>query len=447
MASLDGDGGGFLEDPGPENGVGRPCNGEKTTFLFYADVRFDASQYAFFGKDGVEEVDLGGLEDDDQDDDGLGVVGPGDEEHQFSYLGDSLEGEGLGSLSDVDDLASTFSKLNKVVDEPRRTGVIAHGGSVPIESSSTADWAKEPDFLNRLDQQLFDAENAHDNKRWWSHPHPPPTHIADSDSKLLYRTSSSPQQLPQCKPSEPIPVSSSPYFSRSPPTGLLQFASLRNTHPTLQGPLSGPNPSPFSQFSLARSPHGPNYGANVAQHVRQGAFIDSQHQNRWSNSNLAPHLMPHSNGIMRPQFFPPNQQHRFPGHSPPQLLGMVDLRDQRIKPGFMNIENGRQRFRSKFMTAEEIEYIARMQHAATHSNDPYADDYYHQACLAKKSSNSILKHHFCPNDIMNSRAPTKDEPHAYLQVEALGRLPSLRYDGPALFWTSNHYMQLVMKTL
>lgn len=39
----------------------------------------------------MEEVELGGLEDDDQDDDGLGIVGPGDEEHRFSYLGGSLE--------------------------------------------------------------------------------------------------------------------------------------------------------------------------------------------------------------------------------------------------------------------------------------------------------------------------------------------------------------------
>ncbi|KAE8684651.1 Topoisomerase II-associated protein PAT1, putative isoform 2 [Hibiscus syriacus] len=43
-------------------------------------------------------------------------------------------------------------------------------------------------------------------------------------------------------------------------------------------------------------------------------------------------------------------------------------------------------FRSKHMTAEEIESILKMQHSSTHSNDPYVDDYYHQACLTKRSS-------------------------------------------------------------
>jgi len=35
-------------------------------FLCAEDTVFDASQYAFFGKDLVEEVELGGLEDDEE---------------------------------------------------------------------------------------------------------------------------------------------------------------------------------------------------------------------------------------------------------------------------------------------------------------------------------------------------------------------------------------------
>ncbi|MEI4878488.1 hypothetical protein, partial [Klebsiella pneumoniae] len=72
---------------------------------------FDASQYAFFGKDALEEVDLGGLEDDY---DGVPLVGFDHDEFPLMEL---EEGEGLESLSDIDDLATTFSKLNKVVYE------------------------------------------------------------------------------------------------------------------------------------------------------------------------------------------------------------------------------------------------------------------------------------------------------------------------------------------
>lgn len=46
-----------------------------------------------------------------------------------------------------------------------------------------------------------------------------------------------------------------------------------------------------------------------------------------------------------------------------------------------------------------IENILRMQLAATHGNDPYVDDYYHQACLAKNSSGAKLRHHFCPTHL------------------------------------------------
>ena len=88
------------------------------------------------------------------------------------------------------------------------------------------------------------------------------------------------------------------------------------------------------------------------------------------------------------------------------------------------------------MSTEELENISRIQHAATHINDPYIDDYYHQACLARRSVDARLKHHFCPTLILDpsSRSRSKDEPHAYLKVDALGRLPfsSIRRPRPLL---------------
>ena len=88
------------------------------------------------------------------------------------------------------------------------------------------------------------------------------------------------------------------------------------------------------------------------------------------------------------------------------------------------------------MTADEIETILRMQLAATHSNDPYMDDYYYRACLAKKSSEARLKHHLCPTHLreLPPRARANIEPHAFLQVDALERVPlsSIRIPRPLL---------------
>jgi DNA topoisomerase 2-associated protein PAT1 len=134
-----------------------------------------------------------------------------------------------------------------------------------------------------------------------------------------------------------------------------------------------------------------------------------------------------------------------PDLSDPRARSMLhhSMQGQRYSPhGFelsnMRMDNGWPRFRSKYMSTEEIENIARMQQAATHSNDPYIDDYYHyhQACLARKSAGARLKQHFCPTLIRDpsSRAHSKDEPHAYLRVDALGRLPfsSIRRPRPLL---------------
>ncbi|XWS16787.1 hypothetical protein CRYUN_Cryun33cG0009100 [Craigia yunnanensis] len=69
-----------------------------------AGAVFDASQYAFFGKDVLEEVELGGLDDDDKN-----LLAAGLDEEEFLF--DREEGEGLRSLSEIDDLASTFFKV------------------------------------------------------------------------------------------------------------------------------------------------------------------------------------------------------------------------------------------------------------------------------------------------------------------------------------------------
>ncbi|PIA37789.1 hypothetical protein AQUCO_03000370v1 [Aquilegia coerulea] len=472
-------------------------NSNEFTEISSASALFDASQYAFFGKDVVEEVELGGLEEDD----GTHLVGFDDEEYRLS---EREEDEGLGSLSDIDDLASTFSKLNKTVSEPRNAGVIGdRGGSFSRESSSAAEWTQEPGFTDWLDQNIFDLEKFQEGKRWSSQPH-----LANrlNESKPLYRTSSYPQEPLQHQQfsSEPILVPKSSFTSYPPPGGRSQQGSPTNHHshhmnvPSLPGgpqiPFSAPNLSSFSnpRLHLAGLPHGLHYGGNMPQFTPPGLPMNNRPQNHWVNANLLPgdqsllnnllqQQSSHQNGLMPPHLMPPHQQQRmhhpvqphlahisalqsqlFNSHPSPPLhvlskyeamLGMNEFRDHRPKSAqrgrqslrfsqqgsdtsSQKSDNGWPQFRSKHMTAEEIESILRMQHAATHSNDPYVDDYYHQACLAKKSAGARLKHHFCPTHLRDlpSRARSNTEPHAYLQVDALGRVPfsSIRRPRPLL---------------
>ncbi|KAJ0980766.1 hypothetical protein J5N97_009021 [Dioscorea zingiberensis] len=452
------------------------------------DVRFDAAQYAFFDKGCVEEVELGGLEDDDVGN--AGFANLDDENFTFSTIGDREEGE---VLSDVDDLASTFSKLNRVVSDPRSFGVIGDRGSISRESSSNADWGKEFD-LNLLDQQLFDAESVHEGRRL-SLPYPSKSPIADS--KPLSRTSSYPQQPQQQDLSEPVVFPKSAFISYPPPGGRVQISpnqphqtSISSPHGGFQVPFSAPNFSHFSgsQHHLPGMPPGLPYGGNIAQFGPPGHSAKNQQQNHWLNKASPfpgehPNLLlqqqfPHPNGLMpselllhqqnrlhqmqpplshfsqlQPQLFSPHPSQPQMMNNFEAMVGANNIRDQRLKStqrGRPNLrfpqqgsdisnqrsDNGWPKFRSQYMSAEEIESILRMQHAATHSSDPYIDDYYHQACLAKKTAGSRLKHHFCPTTVRDSssRARTNNEPHAYLQVDALGRISfsSIRRPRPLL---------------
>ena len=56
-------------------------------FLFAGDTVFDASQYAFFGKDVLEEVELGGLEDEEES-----LAAAGLDEEEFLYDKDEVIG-------------------------------------------------------------------------------------------------------------------------------------------------------------------------------------------------------------------------------------------------------------------------------------------------------------------------------------------------------------------
>lgn len=434
------------------------------------DPRFDSSQYAFFGKDVVEDVELGGLED-VNDGDGATLIdnlGIDNEEYNFSSFGDIEEAEILGPLSEIDDLTTTFLKLSRTVSEPKNAGVIGdRGRSFSRESSSTADWT-EPDFSNWLDLQIFDAESDREGKRWWSQPQS--SSAQHSASKSLHRASSYPKQpLQQQHLNNPTLLPNSYFTSFPSPVGPSEASPQHPNIPSLPGgsllPFSSPYLPSFSPSQLHLTGlHGSPYTGIITQFT---SFSPPQF------TGVLQQRLPHPNGLMtshhqqRNLHFRPSLSHFSRLQSQPlnphlssqmannfdAILGAIDLRERRSRTahkGRQSARNSQQsfdsgiwksgsgsfQFRSKYMSSEQIESILRMQHAATHSNDSYIDDYYHQACLAKKSTGSRFKHKFCPSFIrdLSSATPSDSDSHAYLQIDALGRISfsSIRRPRPLL---------------
>ncbi|KAK2423255.1 protein PAT1 protein [Trifolium repens] len=463
---------------------------------------FDATQYAFFGQDAcVEEVELGGLEDDD----GL------PESNEEEFLLNREEVEDVKSLSDIDDLSTDFWKLNKVEIGPQSTGIISERGS---RENSTAEWTRRNDDLNWFDQNPYDSEGSLDGRRLPSQPYSSLAPLQESNS--LYRTSSYPEQQRQQQQqpylqhgsSESIPnwfdqpfrdsgTQDAKRWSSQPHSSIAHVEEPKSLYSTSLYPekpqelLHFSNDSilaPNSSFTSYPPPGGRSQQAspshstgplNIPYHaVGAQMALSSQNRSHLSNSALQLGGLNHGSpvgGNMRqfPMGSPLNQ--RIPnqlvnqaglynGVHPSissglpminkfdQMLGMMEPRDQMPKSAQMGrqnlrfspqgfdmsnqkFNNGWPRFRSKYMSTEELENIFRLQLAAIHTNDPYVDDYYYQGCLAKKPSSAKLSRHFSPAQIREipPRA-SSNEPHAFLQVDALGRVPfsSIRRPRPLL---------------
>ncbi|KAL4575555.1 hypothetical protein LXL04_022402 [Taraxacum kok-saghyz] len=397
------------------------------------DKLFDASQYAFFGRQTTEKVELGCLEE-DVDNPSTGI--PDDEYHLF----DREEEPGAGSLSELDDLSTIFSKINRSVSGPRHPGVIGDRGSGSISRESSSASVDLPEWL---DQHISDTESSHGSRRWSSQSHLP------SDPKPLYRASSYPTEQHQFF-TEPTlaPTSSLPSFSPGAHTSLP--SPRHRSHSHSQIPFSDLNLSPLSNPSnlhLTSVPHGSRYGS-TRTHPGLTQFAQSQAQ--WANHMLtnslqqklllSPHFMaPHS---LRQHTFNPYalQPYIYDNLSPHPLhkYGSSDsiTTQRKSKHGGrisrqssdntnMKSEKCRIQFRSKYMTSEEIESILNMQHAATHSNDPYINDYYHQARLAKTGSDSRSKNRFHPAHLKDSPVrsrTTGSDSQPQINIDSHGRI-------------------------
>ncbi|KAG7542855.1 hypothetical protein ISN45_Aa07g028000 [Arabidopsis thaliana x Arabidopsis arenosa] len=434
---------------------------------------FDASQYEFFGQS-LEEVELGGLDDD------VTVRGHVDDEEY--HLFDKREGAGLGSLSEMDDLATTFAKLNRNVTGPKHLGVIGDrgSGSFSRESSTATDWTQDNEFTSWLDQNTLEEQVQ--EASWSSQPQ-------SSANSSLYRTSSYPQQQTQLQhySSEPIIVPESTFTSFPSPGKRSQQSSPSHIHraPSLPGGsqsnFSAPNASPLSNstFHLSGLSHGPpHYGNNLARYASCGPTLGNMVQQppHWvtdpgllhgDHSGLLHSLMqqqhlqqlPPRNGFTSQQLISLQQRQSLahlaalqsqlyssypsPSHKVP--FGAGEVREHKHKSSHRSRKNrgisqqtsdlasqksesGLQ-FRSKYMTSEEIESILKMQHSSSHSSDPYVNDYYHQARLAKKSSGSRVKPQLYPSHLKDhqSRSRNSSDQQPQVHVDALGKitLPSI----------------------
>ncbi|CAK9873944.1 unnamed protein product [Sphagnum jensenii] len=411
---------------------------------------FDASQYAFFGRDLSEDVELGGL---DEDDDG----------------GEQPDDEGDG---DGDDDA--------IFNRGDREEVLAGSPEWLYEGSPAPNW---------LDRTMPDKEAEGQARNWL------PSHQLQSSPKNDFEVSQ--LTLPSHQPLQPRPEmrwwggdpglshltsppalagsypSTSPGLYAHPMSGLTSHSNIGSgvlPNQMMYGPAQPPfsstgpllSPAPHQSGSWLPRPSG-SVGPVGNSRPQQMALTPPQvmlqyqrppplhlsspplygqvpaHAMHASPPPTAPHMMQKlsESGVPGELW----DQHFDPQYHAQQTLLQQRFHQQRSPPDGSHAgegsRNGWQPLRSKYMTAEEIENIVRIQWAATHSSDPYIDDYYHQAVQAKHAGGTPHgRRHFAPSHPrdMPSHTRAAAEPHAFLQVDALGRVPfsSIRRPRPLL---------------
>ncbi|CDY70094.1 BnaAnng32600D, partial [Brassica napus] len=329
------------------------------------DSVFDASQYAFFGNHVVEEVELGGL-DDEEDEFPLAAAGIGQD---FAFHKE--ETELSRTLSDVDDLAGTFSKLNRDHDGHRSTVPIADNGS---RQNYFVDGRNQGEELpNLYGQQILDSND----KRWISQPFSTPDLI---EQRNLHRAISypepqhlqRPQQHQQQFSSEPIllPKSSGgrppdqQYHSGGPHMGSPNLSPFPGSHPRLVGmhhgspqlPGNVPQFQPLNNRPPAQWMNRPNMYPEDTSGIMNNMLPQQQlpHQNGLlPPQQRMPQMPVHQNNIphpmqphghlpgMQPQFFNSHLSRSSSSGSYDAMLGFGDMREARPGSGQGNRQNMR----------------------------------------------------------------------------------------------------------
>ncbi|KAL2631220.1 hypothetical protein R1flu_015906 [Riccia fluitans] len=493
-----------------------------------ADERFDASQYAFFGKDVTQEVEIGGL---DEEDDIEQIELPEDDIVEETFSG-AEDVEVFGSTSDLDDvseLATSFMKQNRITSrsdgEAGSLGSLEAGSNVSGGEAPTQPFELNPPS-NWLDHTNQETEAERGPRKWWPNnqqqltglevdgstssssiqPQPqtqgqqqPPSSQHLQQQQTQTQQSQQQQQWWGLDPSSQASPPASALYSPQRTQQALQGGPVQLMRSPSQGSSTGSLPGQYrQQYSGVQPPMGvmpsmtpygaglaPQYSSPMSPLAPPAQWLAQASVQLGSGPGAGPQPVPQHSTLMPPQVVlqyqrphvpqlhtipPPPYPHLKPQHMynvtppAPQMLPKMgeslitgDFRDhgqfrgrqnqQRHHqhgvqdnnfPGRNNTQsNGWQPLRSKYMTVEEIENIVRIQWAATHSSDPYVDDYYHQAVQSKLSVNtSHGRRHFAPSHLRDLPSHTRAavEPHAYLQVDALGRVPfsSIRRPRPLL---------------
>ncbi|XP_002962712.2 protein PAT1 homolog [Selaginella moellendorffii] len=431
------------------------------------DGRFDASQYAFFGRDVTQDVELGGLDDDDDEDIGhLHEI----EDDVYSSTASRAEIGAFDVSSEVEDvgeLTSSFLKLNAIDSGDRFRSQLDEVG---ITEKDVHDFPVDVTW----------AGNEYERNQWAQSRQSSQQTIAELQQRTeeLYqraRTSDSSQQT-----IDDLQQRAEEIYQRirsSSDSGQQQQQWWRDG-----GSIQPPG------YNLPKSHGWPGQApASSSGPVVNSAFKSQQFTNPqmaqammgpWLQSNVAPippgavrHPLPQQNPLMPSQVVlqqyqrsqgypaPPSfaqiqqqqqqqQQQAMSMSQKSDLAGLGDFRDPRGRQqtprgspdssyGSRKSLDSSPQMRSKYMTTDEIDTIVRIQWAATHGSDPYIDDYYHQAMQSKQAGGTPHgRRHFAPSHLreLPSHARTAAEPHAFLQVDALGRIPfsSIRRPRPLL---------------
>lgn len=403
------------------------------------DDRFDASQYAFFGGDVSQEVELGGL--DEEDDIGLGGAVE-DDDDRLTGLSEKEEVGTLDAVSQLDDISE-------------------------ISSS----------YMNLHLGPAYEPEIDQDVPKWSPHQQP---QVFQESQRVRRPSYPSQQQWVGTEPgfSQMAFPMVGPHRSSWPQSTIQdgqQHAAAHghmgiNYRSQFQAPWShqmgGDLPSllPYGGNHVLTTPAPPGpWLAPPSMQLGGSAGVLSgllSHQMAQQHASMPPHvlLQRQSGHPVMPSAYTQRSSYNPIPSAPPLVVrhndyfNTGDARDQRndqqrarqtmrhyqqSPTDFSNRNKSRQQFRSQYMTSEEIESILRMQLAATHITDPYIDDYYHQAVQAKIADGTPHgRRHFAPTQLRDSpshtRAPALQP--TFLPVDGLGRVPfsSIRRPRPLL---------------
>ncbi|KAJ7552615.1 hypothetical protein O6H91_06G111800 [Diphasiastrum complanatum] len=434
-----------------------------------SNERFDASQYAFFGRDVTQEVELGGLDEDDD----VGELDVAEEVGEDTF-------SGIGEAEEVNTMAGDPGNFRGHLNAE----LSPDAGDVPFNSVSL-NWPER-----HVDENQYDLGGRTSGQRQKQHMLP------RADVEGLFRPAPPYQQQQRWAP-EPNQLNLlGTYPIDKPQTwhGQPDFSTVHASGPYITPSQYRPSFSgPQHQYSGVL-PSLMQYGG-PPNFVSQGLPIPPQLQSgKWmAQSNLAHgglvsgsvsgmmrHPMHQRSPLMppqvllqyqRPQSFPSSVAPPYAQGHHQQVFGSKPLSPQGMrKPAETGVagdfkeqrhdrgrptpryqqpsvesnnytgrrsNDGLPQMKSKYMTVEEVENIVRIQWAATHSSDPYIDDYYHQAVQAKLSGATPHgRRHFAPSHLRDLPSHTRAaaEPHAFLQVDALGRIPfsSIRRPRPLL---------------